>query len=403
MPQPKSPQRGWHFLQIPGPSNTPERILRAMNRPTMDHRGPAFGLLTKRILKDVKKVFQTEGHVIIYPSSGTGAWEAALSNLFTPGDRVLAFETGHFATLWKKLAEKIGIEVEWIESDWQQGVIPEKIEEKLKKDKAGQIKAVMVVHNETSNGVTTNLKEVRKAIDQAKHPALFLVDVVSSLGTTDFRQDEWKVDVAICASQKGFMLPPGLGFNSISEKARAQAKERKSLQSYWQWERIIEINERGYFPYTPASNLLLGLEESLQMILEEGLAQLFDRHRRFAKACRKAAETWGLENQCLNPQEYSDSTTALRVPEGFNADALRQLILNNLNMSLGTGLGKLKTKVFRIGHLGDFNELMLMATLAGVEMGLEMANIPHQNGGVQAAMQLLTSEMKEAKLIPNPS
>ena len=389
-----SKNRGWHFLQIPGPSNTPERVLRAIGNPTIDHRGPEFGLLTKSILERIKKVFQTEGHVIIYPSSGTGAWEAALMNLFNPGDKVLAFETGHFATLWKNLAEKIGIIVDWVEGDWRHGIDPEVVKEKLKSDKKGQIKAVMAVHNETSSGITSNLKAIREAIDHARHPALFLADVVSSLGTTDFHQDDWGIDVAICASQKGFMLPPGLGFNSINEKAREQAKNGKFLQSYWQWERIIEINHTGYYPYTPASALFFGLDESLSMISEEGVDNIISRHKIFAAACRTATDTWGLENQCLNKTEYSDSTTALIIPDGHNADDLRKLILRNLNMSLGSGLGKLKGKVFRIGHLGDFNELMLMATLSGVEMGLELAGIPYHKGGIQAALHFLAEEMK---------
>lgn len=382
-------QRGWHFLQIPGPSNTPERVLRAMNKPTLDHRGPEFGELTQRILGDLKKVFQTNGHVIIYPSSGTGAWEAALVNLFKPGDKVLAYETGHFAMLWKNLAEKIGLIVEWIEGDWRHGVDPQIIEDILKHDNHHEIKGVLVVHNETSTGVTSDLKSMRAAIDHSNHPALLLADVVSSLGTTHFNQDEWGVDVAICASQKGLMMPPGLGFNSISTKARTHSKKNNALHSYWQWEKIIEINETGFFPYTPASGLFFGLEESLHMIFEEGLDQLVLRHQRLAAACRSAATAWGLENQCLDPATYSNSTTALIIQAGHNADELRSLILKQFNMSLGSGLGKLKSKVFRIGHLGDFNELMLMATLSGVEMGMALANIPFNKGGVQAAMQYL--------------
>jgi len=384
-----SVQRGWHFLQIPGPSNTPERIRQAMSRPTMDHRGPEFGILTKSILERVKLVFQTRGPVIIYPSSGTGAWEAAMMNLFVPGDKVLAFETGHFATIWKNVAEKLGLQVEWVSGDWRHGIDPAQVLEKLREDKGQKIKGIMAVHNETSNGITSDLKAIREAIDQAGHPALFLVDVVSSLGTTDFRQDEWGVDVAICASQKGFMMPPGLGFNALSQKAIQESKTQNNLHSYWQWDRIIEMNERGYYPYTPASGLFFGLDEALTMLLEEGLDQAFARHKLYARACRQAAIHWGLENQCLNEDEYSDSTTALRVPEDADADVLRTLILERFNMSLGTGLGRLKKKVFRIGHLGDFNELMLMATLSGVEMGLELAGIPHNKGGAQAAMEVL--------------
>lgn len=388
MPTKSINHRGWHFLQIPGPSNTPERVLRAMGKPTLDHRGPEFGLLSKRILDGLKKLFQTDGHVIIYPSSGTGAWEAAMVNLFSPGDKVLAYETGHFAVLWKTLAEKIGIKVEWIEGDWRHGVDAQLVEDKLRND--SKIKGVMIVHNETSNGITSDVMAVRNAINNANHPALLLVDVVSSLGTTPFHQQEWGVDVAICASQKGLMMPPGLGFNSISKKAFEQAKQITNHQSYWQWEKIIEMNATGYFPYTPASGLFFGLEESLTMIFEEGLETLTQRHRKLASACRVACETWGLENQCLNPKTYSDSTTALIIPEGYNADELRSAILKEYNLSLGSGLGKLKSKVFRIGHLGDFNKLMLMATLSGVEMGMELTKIPFQKGGVQAAMKYLT-------------
>ena len=385
-------QRGWHFLQIPGPSNTPGRVLRAMGQPTVDHRGPAFEVLAKRILEKLRRVFQTSGHVIIYPSSGTGAWEAALVNLFKPGDTVLAYETGHFAVLWKTLAIKIGLNVEWIEGDWRHGADPSKIESLLKADKQQRIKGVMVVHNETSTGITSNIQAVREAIDMAGHPALLLVDVVSSLCTTKFNQDAWGVDVAICASQKGLMLPPGLGFNSINEKARLAAKGIQSIHSYWQWEKIIEINETGYFPYTPASGLFYGLDESLSMIFEEGLDGLVDRHKKLAAACRTAVDTWGLENQCADEKEYSDSTTALIMPPGHNADELRRFILENYNMSLGSGLGKLKSKVFRIGHLGDFNELMLMAALSGVEMGMMAKGVPFQKGGVQAAMDFLTQD-----------
>ncbi len=385
-------QRGWHFLQIPGPSNTPERVLRAMGKPTLDHRGPEFGILTKKILTRLKKIFNTEGHVIIYPSSGTAAWEAALMNLFNQGDKILGFETGHFAVLWKNVAEKIGLEVEWIESDWRHGVDSSRIESILKSDTQHRIKGVMVVHNETSTGITSDILAVRKAIDQVKHPALLLADVVSSLGTTEFNQDAWGVDVAICASQKGLMLPPGLGFNAISEKARESAKLSRSLHAYWKWEKIIEMNATGYFPYTPASSLFYGLDESLNMIFEEGMDELIIRHKRLAGACRAAADAWGLENQCLSSTSYSDSTTALIIPQGCDADELRSFILHNYNMSLGSGLGKLKARVFRIGHLGDMNELMLMAALAGVEMGMKANRISFRQGGVQAAMDFLTKD-----------
>lgn len=385
-------QRGWHFLQIPGPSNTPGRVLRAMGKPTLDHRGPEFGILTKKILDRLRQVFCTKGHVIIYPSSGTGAWEAALMNLFNPGDTIIGIETGHFAVLWKNLAERIGLKVQWIDGDWRHGANAGQLEEILSADFNHSIKGVMVVHNETSTGITSNIQSVRNAIDKAQHPALLLADVVSSLATTAFHQDDWGVDVAICASQKGLMLPPGLGFNSINEKARIFGKNSRSVHSYWQWEKIIEMNEMGYFPYTPASGLLFGLDESLTMIFEEGIDNLIARHQRLGAACRVATRAWGLENQCLNEDEYSDSTTALIIPEGHDSDLLRQTILQEFNMSLGSGLGKLKNRVFRIGHLGDFNELMLLATLSGVEMGLRMQKVPHAKGGVQAAMDFLTNK-----------
>ncbi|HRX00172.1 MAG TPA: aminotransferase class V-fold PLP-dependent enzyme [Cyclobacteriaceae bacterium] len=385
------PLRGWHFLQIPGPSNTPGRVLRALSKPTLDHRSPEFGILTKNILQRLKKVFKTDGEVIVYPSSGTGAWEAALMNLFDPGDKIIGYETGHFAVLWKNLAEKIGLNIEWIEGDWRQGADAAKIEALLNKDSEHVIKGVMVVHNETSTGIASNIPAIRAALDRSKHPALLLVDVVSSLATTEFRQDDWGVDVAICASQKGFMMPPGLGFNSINAKAVNASKQSKSVHAYWRWDRILEMNETGYYPYTPASGLFFGLDEALTMIEEEGLDNLVARHKRLAAACRAATNKWGLENQCLNPDEYSDSTTALIIPQGHNADELRKYILANFNMSLGSGLGKLKSKVFRLGHLGDFNELMLLGMLSGVEMGLEKMKIPYRKGGVQAAMDFLSN------------
>ncbi len=381
-------KRGWHFLQIPGPTNTPQRVLKAIAEPTIDHRGPEFGELTLDILRNIKKVFQTDGDVIIYPSSGTGAWEAALMNLFKPGDKVLAFETGYFAVLWKNMAEKMGLDVLWMAGDWRRGVNAEKVLEYLSLDNDHSTKGLMIVHNETSTGVTSDLPAIRKAIDEAGHPALFLADVVSSLVTTEFEQDKWGVDVAICGSQKGLMLPPGLGFNSINEKALNVAKANTSLNSYWQWEKIIEMNEQGFYPYTPASNLLFGLSEAIKMITEEGLDLITKRHRRHAVATRKAAEVWGLENQCAVENEYSSSTTALIVPNG-QADKLREAVLKKLNMSLGTGLGKLKGQVFRIGHLGDFNDLMLCGSLSGVEMGLEIAGIKHGKGAVKVAMEYL--------------
>lgn len=386
-------------MQIPGPSNTPERIRRAMSRPTIDHRGPEFAILTENILKGLQEVFRTRGPVVIYPSSGTGAWEAALFNLFSPGDRVLAFETGHFAGVWKKVAEKLGLEVAWVKGDWRHGVNPLEVFEKLKQDKGQKIKGLMVVHNETSNGITSDIKGIREAMNQANHTALLLVDVVSSLATDDFRQDEWGVDVAIGASQKGLMMPPGLGFNALSSKALHSSKRAKALHSYWQWDRIIDMNETGYFPYTPASSLLFGLEEAISMLREEGLQTAIKRHQLFARACRRAASCWGLENQCLNAKEYSNSTTALRIPNGFDSNELRKIIFDGFDMSLGKGLGQLNGKVFRIGHLGDFNELMLIATLSGVEMGLTLMGIPFQSGGVQGAMQLI-AEAKAEKTDP---
>lgn len=390
----KRTQRGWHFLQIPGPSNTPERILRAMSQPTMDHRGPEFGEITTEILSKTKQLFQTSGEVVIYPSSGTGAWEAALTNLFNPGDKILAFETGYFALLWKNLAQKIGLEVEWIKNDWRHGVDANQVEKALKNDLNKTIKGVMVIHNETCNGITSDLKSVRQAIDNANHPALFLADVVSSLGTTSFNQDELGVDVAICASQKGLMMPPGLGFNAINEKALDYSKGAKFAQSYWKWDRIVEMNKTGYYPYTPASGLFFGLNEALDMLFEEGLENVVARHELLGKACRIAADAWGLENQCLNSDEYSDSTTALIIPDGQNADELRKTIYNELNMSLGTGLGQLKSKVFRIGHLGDMNALMLMGTLSGVEMGMSINKVPFNSGGAQAALEYLSQHIQ---------
>ena len=380
--------RGWHFLQIPGPSNTPQSVLQAMSKPTIDHRGPEFALLTKGILSRIREVFQTMGEVVVYPSSGTGAWEAALTNLFKPGDKVLGYETGHFSVLWKNLATQLGLEVIWIESDWRRGAEADKIRSYLVADSAHQVKGIMVVHNETSTGVTSDIKSVREAIDAVGHPALLLCDVVSSLATTPFYQDDWGVDVAIAASQKGLMLPPGLGFNAINQKALEISRHNQPPNPYWKWDRIVELNETGYYPYTPASNLLFGLEKALEMLLEEGLESVYHRHQRHAEATRTAARAWGLENQALNPSEFSDSTTALQVKEG--ADAFRKLVLNDFNMSLGTGLGRLKDQVFRIGHLGDFNDLMLCGTLAGVEMGLKKSGVDHQPGGVQAAMDYLT-------------
>ena len=380
---------GRHFLQIPGPTNVPDGVLRAIDYPTIDHRGPEFAALGKKVLAEIKQVFRTRQPVVIYPSSGTGAWEAALANALSPGDQVLMYETGHFASLWKKMAENLGLKPEFIAGDWRTGVDAAKIEARLAQDTVHAIKAVCVVHNETSTGVTSDIAAVRRAIDDAKHPALLLVDTISSLGLIDYRHDEWGVDVTVAGSQKGLMLPPGLGFNAVSEKAMAAAKNSKFPRSYWRWDEIIEANKGGYWPYTPSTNLLYGLSAALDQLLAEGMANVFARHRRHGDATRAAVRAWGLELLCRNPAEYSDSLTAVMMPEGHDADALRAVILEKFNMSLGTGLTKVKGKVFRIGHLGDFNDLTLMGTLAGVEMGLALAGVPHRAGGVQAAMDVL--------------
>jgi alanine-glyoxylate transaminase / serine-glyoxylate transaminase / serine-pyruvate transaminase len=384
---------GRHFLQIPGPTNVPDRVLRAIDFPTMDHRGPEFGTLGKEVLAGMKRVFKsTQGEVVIYPASGTGAWEAALANTLSPGDRVLMYETGHFATLWQKMAAKLGLEVEFIASDWRRGADPEAIEKKLRADADKRIKAVCVVHNETSTGVVSRVPEVRKAIDAARHPALFMVDTISSLASIDYRHDEWGVDVTVAGSQKGLMLPPGLSFNCISPKAIAASKTARLPRSYWAWDEMIANGKTGYFPYTPATNLLYGLREALKMLLdEEGLDAVFARHQRHAEATRRAVRAWGLEVFALDPREYSGSLTAVMMPAGHDADRLRKIILEAFDMSLGTGLTKLGGKVFRIGHLGDFNDLTLMGTLAGVEMGLELAGVPMKKEGVQAAMEYLAT------------
>ena len=383
---------GRHFLQIPGPSNVPDRILRAINNPTMDHRGPGFANLGHACLDGLKKVFKTENPVIIYPASGTGAWEAALVNSLSPDEKVLMFETGQFASLWYELATRIGIVPEFIEGDWRGGADAARIEERLRQDIGHEIKAVCVVHNETSTGTTTNVANVRAAIDAANHPALLMVDTISSLASIDYRHDEWGVDITISCSQKGLMLPPGLSFNAISDKALAAHETAKLARSYWDWSAMIANNKSGYFPYTPATNLLYGLKEALNQLFEEGLDNVFARHDRHAKATRRAVQAWGLENLCNNPDEYSSVLTAVMVPNGHDADHVRGVILDNFNMSLGTGLGKVKGKVFRIGHLGDFNDLTLMGTLAGVEMGLGLASVPHQKGGVQQAMNFLAGK-----------
>ena len=384
-------QSGRHFLQIPGPTNVPDRVLRAMAKPTIDHRGPEFAKLTYEILEGLKRVLRTSGTVIIYPSSGTGAWEAALVNTLSPGDKVLMFETGYFATLWRNMAVKLGLDVDFIPGDWRHGVDPAVIEEKLSEDRNHKIKSVTVVHNETSTGVNSRVAEVRKAIDRARHPTLLMVDTISSLASIEYRHDEWGVDVTVGCSQKGLMLPPGLGLNAISDKALKSSKSGTLPKSYWDWEAMINDNQSGFFPYTPATNLLYGLRESIYMLLEEGLENVFARHHRMAEATRRAVRAWGLEILCLNPEEYSHSPTAVLMPNGYNADDLRELILKKMNMSLGTGLGKLKGKIFRIGHLGDFNELMLAGTLSGIEMGLALANVPFSGGGVTEALDYLAA------------
>ena len=391
---PSGPRRaGRHFLQIPGPTNVPDRVLRAIDFPTIDHRGPHFAELGKACLAGLKRVFKsTQGEVVIYPASGTGAWEAALVNTLSPGERVLMYETGHFATLWLKMAVKLGLEPEFIPSDWRRGADPDAIEKKLRADTEKRIKAVCVVHNETSTGVTSRIPEIRKAIDAAKHPALFMVDTISSLASIDYRHDEWGVDVTVAGSQKGLMLPPGLSFNCISPKAIAAAKASNMHKSYWAWDEMIANAKGGYFPYTPATNLLYGLREALTMLLdEEGLDAVFARHQRHAEATRRAVRAWGLEVFALDAREYSASLTAVLLPAGHDADRLRKVILEAFDMSLGTGLTKLGGKVFRIGHLGDFNDLTLMGTLAGVEMGLVLAGVPVKKEGVQAAMDYLAS------------
>ncbi|HEX3535607.1 MAG TPA: aminotransferase class V-fold PLP-dependent enzyme [Stellaceae bacterium] len=381
---------GRHFLQIPGPTNVPDRVLHAMGMPTIDHRGPEFAALGQEVVAGMKRVFQTAGTVVIYPSSGTGAWEAALVNTLSPGDRVLMFETGHFATLWRQMAAKLGLDIEFVPGDWRHGVDPAQVAEKLAADREHRVKAVCVVHNETSTGVTSRIGEIRAAIDGERHPALFMVDTISSLASIDYRHDEWKVDVTVGGSQKGLMLPPGLGFNAVSEKALAAGKQAKSTRSYWDWQPMLETGHTGFFPYTPGTNLLYGLRESLKMLLdEEGLDRVFARHARHGEATRRAVAGWGLDVLCQDPREHSNSLTAVVTPDGIDADRLREIILDAYDMSLGTGLGKMKGKIFRIGHLGHFNDLMLCGTLCGVEMGLQRAGVPHKPGGVAAALEYL--------------
>ena len=379
---------GRHFLQIPGPTNTPDRVLRALAQPTIDHRSAEFAALGREVLAGIKRIFQTSAPVVIFPASGSGAWEAALVNTLSPGDRVLAFDIGEFARGWTDVARRLGLDVEVTPGDWRHGVDPAALETRLGEDREHRIRAVLVVHNETSTGVTSRLPEIRKAIDRAGHPALLLVDAVSSLGSIELRHDDWGLDVTLCGSQKGLMLPPGLGFTALSERALTASRSARLPRSYFAWEQMLPANANGFFPYTPATNLLFGLREALAMLEEEGLDHVFARHRRLAEAARAAVHAWGLDIACQREDEYSPSVTAVMMPDGYDADRLRSTILERLNMSLGAGLGRFKGTAFRIGHLGDFNELMLMGTLCGVEMGLALAGIPSSPGGVDAAMKV---------------
>jgi len=383
---------GRHFLQIPGPTNVPDRILRAMAQPIIDHRGPDFAALGHKVLEGIKPIFKCSGPVYIFPASGTGAWEAALINTLSPGDHVLMFETGHFASLWQNLAAKIGLEPEFIEGDWRSGADASQLEARLRQDNGHEIKAVCVVHNETSTGAVTNIANARAAIDAARHPALLMVDTISSLASIDYAHDDWGVDVTISGSQKGLMLPPGLSFNAVSNKALEAAKTSLSYKSYWSWSEMDGPNASGFFPYTPATNLLYGLSEAIDMLAEEGLDNVFARHKRHSEATRRAINTWGLEILCRNPDEYSHSLTAVMMPEGHSGDKYRRIVLEHFDMSLGSGLGKVADRVFRIGHLGDINDLTLLGTLAGVEMGLSLANVPHSPNGVKSAMDFLTEQ-----------
>ncbi len=386
---------GRHFLQIPGPTNCPDRILRAMDRPIIDHRGPEFKELSMEVLEGLRPVFKTSGPVLMYPGSGSGGWEAAIVNTLSPGDRVLMFEVGQFADLWRRMAEKFGLAVDFVPGNWRRGADLNLAEARLAADAAHQIKAVMVVHNETSTGAVSHIPELRRIMDRLRHPALFIVDAISSLGAMDFRHDEWGVDVTVVGSQKGLMLPPGLNFNAVSEKALRANQSARMPRAYWDWQDMLKQIQAGFFPYTPATGLLYGLRESLRMLNEEGLENVFRRHDRHAAATRAAVQAWGLEIVCEAPEDYSSTLTAVYTPQGHHADALRKLILDNFDMSLGAGLGKLQGKAFRIGHLGSFNDLQLIGTLGGVEMGLRLAGLPHRDGGVLAAMDQLTPRHQE--------
>jgi len=385
----KQRRPGRHFLQIPGPTPVPERILAAMSRQILDHRGLEFGELGRRVLAGIRGLFKTEGHVIIYPSSGSGAWEAGLTNTLSPGDKVLMCETGQFAVLWEAMARRLGLETDVVPTDWRIGADANAIEKKLRADTEKKIKAVCVVHSETSTGCLSRLDEVRKAIDAAGHPALLMVDAISSLAAADLRHDEWGIDVTVAGSQKGMMLPPGLSFTAISAKAIEATKTAQLKKSYFAWDDMLSLNSTGYFPYTPATGLLYGLAEAIDMINEEGLENVFARHRRLSEATRRAVRAWGLETQCRDAKYYSPAVTTVQMPEGHNADAYRKIVLDNFNMSLGTGLNKIAGKAFRIGHLGDTNELTILGALTGVEMGFELAGVPHKKGGVAAAMSYI--------------
>lgn len=382
---------GRHFLQIPGPTPVPDRILRAMDMPVIDHRGPEFQKLGRRVLEGIRTIFKTGGDVVIYPSSGTGAWEAALVNTLSPGDKVLMYETGHFATLWKNMAAKLGLDAEFIESDWRSGADPARIEARLREDRQHSIKAVCVVHNETSTGAVSPIDAVRRAMDAARHPALLMVDTISSLGSVDYRHDEWGVDVTVGGSQKGLMLPPGLSFNAISEKALAASARATTPKLYWSWQEMLPHNRNGFFPYTPATNLLYGLAEAIDMLHEEGLDNVFARHKRHGEATRRAVRAWGLDILCSAAEHQSPVLTGVLMPQGHDADAFRKVTLEAFDLSLGTGLSKVAGKVFRIGHLGDTNDLTILGTLAGVEMGLGLAGVPHKPGGVGAAMSYIAT------------
>ena len=390
MPKSNSFKAGRHFLQIPGPTNLPDRVLRAMDRAVIDHRGPEFAEISKSVLEKLKSVFKTTAPVIMYPGSGTGAWESAIVNTLNVGDKVLFFETGEFSIRWYDQAKQLKIDAEIVPGDWRHGIDPKVVAERLAADKDKKIKAVCVLHNETSTGIVNNIGEIRKAIDSVNHPALFMVDVISSLASIDYRHEEWKVDVTVGGSQKGLLLPPGLSFNAISHKALEASKKATMPKHYWDWHAMLENNKTGFYPYTPATTLIYGLDEALDMLMEEGLDNVFARHARLAEATRLAVKAWGLEILCKNPAEYSNTLTTVLLPEGYDADNLRKTILDEYNMALGASFNKVKGKVFRIGHLGDLNEIMLMGVLSGVEMGLTKAKVPFKAGGIMAALQYLS-------------